>query len=386
MEHYVYTEEEKEKLNKAMKLVLTDLRKLWEKSNQEVLVCPIVDRDKFIKISSDAIWISDNSHPDLFIDKDSITKQVLEEKSLFGKKKKYNLNDFDLSLWFLNNYEILRADVEREVQLGNFEYGERFESVLDILKKYDKVSSVDLYLEDEEVEKLKEEAVKNGIISFDSGMIKINSDGPVKLVDETNSHKTTDYKKTYTQKKFRYTNSQKLKIEKAFDLVRKDIKEIWEYIGVSKEFSHKFHPLFYFHIVENKMYISDNSFFDKRSRYVDIEKIKCLEHKKRRDSLDYDLMVLFLDKYEYIRARLIHIIRWSGKNDQIVNELNNFNKQATVLMDLPDTINQHEFEVTEVNGKKIGMVNLAGRTIKLITTNDIVLVDKKENVLVKKNS
>lgn len=53
-------------------------------------------------------------------------------------------------------------------------------------------------------------------------------------------------------------------------------------------------------------------------------------------------------------------------------------KSATIEIDLPSSINQHSIEVFKENGRNIGIIDFGGRTVKIITDGDFVLVPREE--------
>jgi len=96
-----------------------------------------------------------------------------------------------------------------------------------------------------------------------------------------------------------------------------------------------------------------------------------------------DVMFNFLKNYDSIKEMAIDTCRKSAeiKNEgmDVVDRLSEkFKNEASVEINFPETMNQHEIEVSEVDGKKVGVINFGNQTIRIITNGDIVLVNKDE--------
>lgn len=108
---------------------------------------------------------------------------------------------------------------------------------------------------------------------------------------------------------------------------------------------------------------------------------------------DYLAHQQFIDRYESLRKD-IEKIQTSKKelhelNINKMTELRNKYSEASkeeqkrlessVQINFPPSLNTHAIEVTEENGKKIGIIDFGKQTIKIITEGDIILVDKKQH-------
>jgi len=110
-----------------------------------------------------------------------------------------------------------------------------------------------------------------------------------------------------------------------------------------------------------------------------------------RTNSDYWYLLNFLNSYEKIREKIISEIerdnrkkaRFQDSKTSMLKKLEELNKrydkEATIDIELPPTVNQHQIEVTRVDGNNVGVINFGERTIKIVTNGDIVLVDKTDN-------
>lgn len=107
-----------------------------------------------------------------------------------------------------------------------------------------------------------------------------------------------------------------------------------------------------------------------------------------------NLVIDFIRAYPTIRKDLISKIKQiQEKNDEpdkinnrkkkeVMDEISLVDKQITQLADIeidfPPSQNIHKIEIEEVEGRTIGTIDFNGRTIRIITDGDIVLVKKKK--------
>lgn len=103
----------------------------------------------------------------------------------------------------------------------------------------------------------------------------------------------------------------------------------------------------------------------------------------------YDLE--FIKNYKENRARIerkikkdISVKEGYRKNMNEVRELWEEEQAAAkhnpanIEIDFPKSNNQHEIEITKEAGRTVGNIDFGGRTIKIITDGDIVLVDRRK--------
>lgn len=58
--------------------------------------------------------------------------------------------------------------------------------------------------------------------------------------------------------------------------------------------------------------------------------------------------------------------------------------EVSIEFNFPESIDQHRLEVTKENGSNIGVIDFGDKTIKIITSGDIILVEKNKDDKVKK--
>ena len=109
----------------------------------------------------------------------------------------------------------------------------------------------------------------------------------------------------------------------------------------------------------------------------------------------------FINQYEKIRNQVESI--QNSKKEQHESQMSKMSElrnkysdeskkerkrlEASVQIDFPPSINVNDIEITEENGKTIGIIDFGKQLIKIITEGDIVLVDKrKDKGIVKEKS
>jgi len=106
---------------------------------------------------------------------------------------------------------------------------------------------------------------------------------------------------------------------------------------------------------------------------------------------DYDRLSELVNYYENLREKIVEEVEKRCKRnnlniDKIDNFLKNKNEEVDVEIDLPPSQNQHQMEIREVEGRTVGTLDFGGRTIRIITDGDLVLVDKRTNEIVQSTS
>ena len=91
--------------------------------------------------------------------------------------------------------------------------------------------------------------------------------------------------------------------------------------------------------------------------------------------------IVFINKYQNIRKSIVSKIKKAQRKKNVhiqkaksIAEL--YKKDATIEIELPESLNKHQIEVQEEDGRKIGTLNFGSLSIKIITTGDIELVHK----------
>ena len=91
--------------------------------------------------------------------------------------------------------------------------------------------------------------------------------------------------------------------------------------------------------------------------------------------------IVFINKYQEIRESIVSEIVKAQREKNVhiqkaksIAEL--YKKDAQIEIELPESLNKHQIEVQEEDGRKIGTLNFGSLSIKIITTGDIELVHK----------
>lgn len=93
--------------------------------------------------------------------------------------------------------------------------------------------------------------------------------------------------------------------------------------------------------------------------------------------------IIFLREYETIREKVLQIVaddlNQKKANLDLASQISR-KFESIVEIDVPKSQNVHEIEVSEEDGKKIGVINFGAQTVKIITEGDIVLVNKDRGI------
>lgn len=99
--------------------------------------------------------------------------------------------------------------------------------------------------------------------------------------------------------------------------------------------------------------------------------------------------IIFLNNYDKIRENValkieMAIAEKQGNLEQAQKITRRYLKEATIEIDLPETINKHTIEVTEENGRKIGTLSFGGISLRIITDASIEFKNKNKNEKIKR--
>jgi len=176
-----------------------------------------------------------------------------------------------------------------------------------------------------------------------------------------------------------FTKEEKKQIKDCLDVVLDDIREIWKLSnGSAMQVFLEMKILeeeYCFLGINNKCIflddLSDNS-------SVILEKIK---NKKVERTNDFEIAFQFLQNYEKIREEIFNYMY----REAILNfdekdrfEERNKPKEAIIEIQIPPYKNQQIIEVQKVNGRNVGTIDFGDKAIKLITDNEIILVNRIE--------
>ncbi len=99
--------------------------------------------------------------------------------------------------------------------------------------------------------------------------------------------------------------------------------------------------------------------------------------------------IIFLNNYDKIRENVVQKIESAiesraGNVENAQKIIRRYKKEATIEIELPETINKHTIEVTEENGQKIGTLSFGGISLRIITDASIEFKNKNKNEKIKR--
>ncbi len=185
----------------------------------------------------------------------------------------------------------------------------------------------------------------------------------------------------------KFTKQEKKDIRDALNNLIDDINEIWK-LSDQEEF-YTFYPIqsntwgsdsWKFQIDKTGIFIKD---YPKK---IYLEKFKPI--KARPKVRDYSEIYYFIRQYEKVRSSLEGSISRSLSNkERGMKELNaikdKYSKEATIELDLPQTMNPYSFDLKHENGNSIGEIKMNSGTIRIIVKGNIILSNKPEEAKVK---
>ena len=183
-----------------------------------------------------------------------------------------------------------------------------------------------------------------------------------------------------------FTQEEKKEIALALNNVLDDLEALWSITPTKSIYA-------YYNIKD------DDWSSDSRELKIDIEGIKIIDREEiilekfgrkniRPKITEYTEIFYFIKKYEKIRKSIERKIEKSRREkqqgiDEIIEIRNRYTKEATIEIDVPESINPHKLTVKEEDGKAIGEIKMGAGTIRIITKGSIVVANKKEPVKVK---
>ena len=190
-------------------------------------------------------------------------------------------------------------------------------------------------------------------------------------------------------KKIKYTQNEIKQLQNALNAIIDDLESLWR-ISSLEEISvpvllHGFSSCYRdkevtnfwrFIMDEQGIYLSHK---DDRYRYILAKRIGFGKISKYLTIHEQD--IIFMKEYKDIRKLIIEEIEVAKmrkkENLDIADQIANmYKKDAQIEIELPESLNKHQIEVQEEDGRKIGTLNFGSLSIKIITTGDIELVHK----------
>ena len=188
-----------------------------------------------------------------------------------------------------------------------------------------------------------------------------------------------------------FTKDEKDKLTKTLSLVVEDLRSIYN-IAETNKLSYEFEVwenerLNKYSLVINKkeMYLTLHC----SDWYMNLDKVKPGGKVKICPIKDYNLAFLFLQKYETIRKKVVSIASVNKTNKEQGMEtvkalFNKYTKEATIEVELPETNNKPVLEVRSEEGKNVGRVTIGPVSLKILTSENVSIVDRNQQAKVKR--
>lgn len=123
--------------------------------------------------------------------------------------------------------------------------------------------------------------------------------------------------------------------------------------------------------------------------YMNLDKISSRGKQKICPIKDYTLVFEFLRIYEKVRKSVFETVSENQRNktqgmSKIQNLFNKYTKEAIIEVEMPETNNKPALEITSENGKNVGRVTIGPVSLKILTSENVSIVGKKEPAKVKR--
>ena len=186
----------------------------------------------------------------------------------------------------------------------------------------------------------------------------------------------------------KFTKEEKREITLALNNVLDDLDALW----AASSMESLYH---YFDLKGEEWGMDDWTFIiDKEGiRIKDYPKEIILEtfgRKNKRPKIkDYTEVFYFIKQYDQIRRKVESKIIRSNKEKEkgieaIVDIKNRYEKEATIEIEVPDSINPHSLTVRQEDGKAVGELRMGAGVIRIITKGSILVNNEQSRNKVKK--
>lgn len=194
-------------------------------------------------------------------------------------------------------------------------------------------------------------------------------------------------------KNYKLTKEEKKKINEAFDLILKDLNQVWNLSSV-KSISV---GISYDSIYEHFLVLNDKGVYiqvDKinMSLFTDETKLPVAARNRAGELvvspfIEMKTMLHIIKYYDDIKKELENnIVKNNESKRDILEQVEalkrQYDKEAIIEINMP-VQNQQQIKVTRENGKNVGVLDFGDRTIKIVTNGSIILVNKDEEELEK---
>lgn len=198
-------------------------------------------------------------------------------------------------------------------------------------------------------------------------------------------------------REFKYTKEEIDKFEKAMTLAINELDSLYQRSGLKeifipfnldrmKKYSENYNSRDWYFVIDDTGFYFSLGLGTKASHFIHFAKRTKFGKNIMQFPINLD-DVIFLREYENIKSQVVKEV-----NEALVQRNSDFaiadkickNAESIVEINMPGSQNVHEVQVSEENGKKIGVINFGLQTVKIITEGNIVLVNKDDEKDIKK--
>lgn len=190
-----FTEKEIKEIEKSMFLILDDIRSLWETAEIEEIY---IHLDRLYKEGDSKVLVVNDKKIGLqSCSWDSSSFNLYEKQTRHGSKKR--IKDNQEAFYFIKNYEeTIRPAIESEIKKGLETKGLGFENLAKVKEQYDKEAEIVFdtgNTSNPPIIVLSEEEGKNiGTLYLGDRSLKIITNGPIRIINNTNSEELASVK------------------------------------------------------------------------------------------------------------------------------------------------------------------------------------------------
>jgi len=186
----------------------------------------------------------------------------------------------------------------------------------------------------------------------------------------------------------KFSKEEKRLIRENIKLLVKDMRELWEIFPYEKIkipvgiYIDGYSPDWDLVIDKSKIeLVCDDGYI--KSNSTSLERVPGIGDVYVYGKDEYLAHHQFIKKYDEIREELKHIVekRAQTRKDslEMLNAYNKkYKKQDIVEVSVPESKNPDLIEIKNEDGKNVGIIDFGDKSIKIITSGDIVLVNKEK--------
>ena len=188
-----------------------------------------------------------------------------------------------------------------------------------------------------------------------------------------------------------FTKEEKEKLQQTLSVVVEDLRNLYNASSLEKiktEFNvweNETNNTYSLVINKKEMYLS----LHYSDWYMILDKIGPGSKQRISKIKDYNLAFEFLKKFERIRE----VVLTKTKENVISKEMgmakiesihDKYKKEATIEIEMPETVNKPSIEISSENGKNVGRVTVGPVSFKILTSTNVNLIGPERPQKVKK--